>query len=186
MTDSRLQQIGPRLRAARKASGMTLEQLARRAGMSTSTLSRLESGKRQANLELLMPLTRELRIGLDDLIGKEVPDPRVNEQPFRADGATIKPLVPQNSPLRVFRISYPPRRRRPTRKTHDGYDWIYVLSGRLRLLLGDHDLVLEPGESAEFDTRVPHAMAAVGDQPAEVISIFNASGEKIHTRARTR
>jgi transcriptional regulator with XRE-family HTH domain len=186
MTDTRLQQIGPRLRAARKARGMTLDQLAERAGMSTSTLSRLESGKRQANLELLMPLTRELRIGLDDLIDQEVPDPRVNEQPFRAEGSTVRPLAPPNSPLRVYKVRYPPRRRRPAQKTHDGYDWLYVVSGRLRLLLGDHDLVLEPGESAEFDTRVPHGMCAVGDQPAEVISIFNESGEKIHTRARTR
>lgn len=56
------------------------------------------------------------------------------------------------------------------------------MSGRLRLLFGDQDLVLEPGEAAEFDTLVPHAMLAAGDEPARVLSIFNQEGERLHTR----
>src|SRR6478609_6565185 len=44
----------------------------------------------------------------------------------------------------------------PTLQTHEGYEWLYVLSGKVRLLLGSRDLVLEPGEVAEFDTRTPH------------------------------
>ncbi|MDR6168673.1 transcriptional regulator with XRE-family HTH domain [Microbacterium paludicola] len=72
-----LDQIGPRLRAARQERGLTLDELAERAGMSTSTLSRLESGKRQANLELLVPLTRQLGIRIDDLVPAEHADPRV-------------------------------------------------------------------------------------------------------------
>lgn len=186
MSEVQLKQVGARIRAARKERGMTLDQLARAAQMSTSTLSRLESGKRQANLELLLPLTRELRIGLDDLVAHEVPDPRIQQRPYRSNGLTIQPLAPANAPVHTFKISYPPRRRAPERRTHDGYEWVYVLSGRLRLLLGDHDLVLEPGEAAEFDTRVPHAMTSAGDEPAEVISIFNESGASIHTRARAR
>ncbi|SDR91568.1 helix-turn-helix domain-containing protein [Microlunatus soli] len=186
MSEVQLRQVGARIRAARKERGMTLEQLARAAQMSTSTLSRLESGKRQANLELLLPLTRELRIGLDDLVAREVPDPRIQERSYRSNGLTIRPLAPPNAPVHTFKISYPSRRRLPERRTHDGYEWVYVLSGRLRLLLGEHDLALEAGEAAEFDTRVPHAMTSAGDEPAEVISIFNESGASIHTRARAR
>lgn len=186
MVDERLRQVGPRLRAARKERGLTLEQLATAADISTSTLSRLESGKRQANLELLLPLSRELRIGLDDLVGPEVPDPRVRPSVERRHGLTLQRLSPESAPLQTYKISYPTRRRRVEQQSHDGYEWVYVLSGRLRLLLGDHDLVLEPGEAAEFDTRVPHAVSATPEGPAEAISIFSESGAKIHTRARPR
>jgi transcriptional regulator with XRE-family HTH domain len=186
MADEQLRQIGPRLRAARKERGLTLDQLAEASGISTSTLSRLESGKRQANLELLLPLTRELRIGLDELIAPGVGDPRIRTTSYRTHGMTVQPLSPPGAPLSTYKISYPARRRRPDLQSHDGYEWVYVLSGRLRLLLGEHDLVLEPGEAAEFDTRVPHAITATADGPAETINIFSESGARIHTRARPR
>src|SRR5918912_402001 len=55
--------------------------------------------------------------------------------------------------------------RRPTLELlrHEGYEWMYVLAGRLRLLLGEHDLVLAPGDVAEFDTHVPHWLGSAGD-----------------------
>jgi transcriptional regulator with XRE-family HTH domain len=174
--------IGPRLRSARRARGWTLDDLADRAGMSPSTLSRLESGKRQASLELLMPLTRQLGIRLDDLVRTEVPDPRVRRPIVRRDGLVIAPLAPEGSPIHTYKITYPPTGALPEPRIHDGYEWLYVLSGRLRLRLGDQDLVLTRGEAAEFDTRTPHAMAAAGGKPAQILSIFNDAGARIHTR----
>jgi mannose-6-phosphate isomerase-like protein (cupin superfamily) len=58
-----------------------------------------------------------------------------------------------------------------------------VLNGELRLILGDHDVVLRPGEAAEFDTRVPHWFGSLGDKPAEVLSLFGPQGERTHLRA---
>ena len=183
--DAVLEQIGPRLRAARLKQGLTLDELATRVGMSSSSLSRLESGKRQANLELLLPLTRELRIGIDELIPVAVPDPRVRQRPVRRDGVNITALSPQGSPVRTYKMVYPPREIAPQPRVHDGYEWLYVISGRLRLKLGEHDLILEPGEAAEFDTRVPHSMNGVGPGSAEILSIFSEDGARIHTRAQT-
>ena len=57
-----------------------------------------------------------------------------------------------------------------------------VLSGRLRLLLGDHDLVLGTGEIAEFDTQVPHWFGSTGEEPAELLSIFHRPGERTIVR----
>lgn len=173
--------IGSRLRAIRRSQGLTLEELAVSAGMSVSTLSRLESGKRQANLELLVPLTRRLGIRVDDLVADERPDPRVRRPPIHRDGLVIVPLAPEHAPVMTYRITYPPRAQAPEPRVHDGYEWIYVLSGRLRLILGDQELVLEPGEAAEFDTRTPHSMSAAGSGSAEAISIFNRDGARIHT-----
>ena len=62
---------------------------------------------------------------------------------------------------------------------------LFVLSGRMRLVLGDHDLVLGAGEAAEFDTRVPHWFGSTGDEPAEILSMFGPQGDREDARART-
>lgn len=177
-----LEQVGPRLRAARRARGWTLDDLASRAGMSTSTLSRLESGKRQVTLELLVPLTRQLGIRVDDLITSTPPDPRVRRPAIRRRGMTIEPLAPEHSPIHTYRITYQPASSPPKPRVHDGYEWLYVLHGRLRLQIGDRVVTLTRGEAAEFDTRTPHCMSAAGSRPAQVISIFNETGDRINTR----
>lgn len=178
-----LTQVGPRLRAMRHAHGWTLDELAARAGMSASTLSRLESGKRQASLELVLPLARLLGVRLDDLVQTRPADPRVHRPAIRHDGLVIAPLAPEGSPVRTYKITYPPLAAPPAQRVHDGYEWLYVLSGRLRLRLGEQDLVLTRGEAAEFDTRIPHSMCAAGSRPAQVLSIFNGDGARIHTHS---
>lgn len=176
-----LDQVGPRLRAARRARGWTLDELAALADMSASTLSRLESGKRQASLELLLPLTSRLGIRIDDLVKSETADPRVKRPVVRRDGLIIAPLAPEGSPIHTYKITYPPAGASPALRVHDGYEWLYVLSGKLRLRLGGQDLVLGRGEAAEFDTGIPHAMSAAGGKPAQVLSIFNDDGARMHT-----
>ena len=176
-----LEQVGPRLRAVRKAKGWTLDDLAEKAGLSASTLSRLESGKRQASLELLLPLTRQLGIRVDDLLPDEQRDPRVRRPVIRRDGLVIAPLAPEDAAINTYKITYPGGVEPNELRTHDGFEWLYVLSGRLRLRLGEQDLVLGKGEAAEFDTRIPHAISAAGGRPAQIISIFNAEGARMHT-----
>lgn len=178
-----IRQIGPRLRAARHARGWTLAELATQAGMSTSTLSRLESGQRQASLELLLPLTRRLGIRIDDLLPPGDVDPRVHRAAVHRDGMLVEPLSPEGSPAHTYRITYSPPSTLPELRVHDGYEWLYVLAGRLRLRLGEQDLVLRRGEAAEFDTRTPHALSAAGGRPAQILCIVNDDGVRIHTYA---
>ncbi|GGZ56947.1 helix-turn-helix domain-containing protein [Streptomyces subrutilus] len=180
--------VGPRLRALRHQRGTTLAQLSETTGISLSTLSRLESGRRRPTLELLLPLARAHRVPLDELVGApETGDPRVRPRPFVRHGTTYVPLTRNLGGLHAFKqilpaVDGPPPV--PEMGVHEGYEWLYVLSGRLRLLLGAHDLVLGPGEAAEFDTRTPHAFVNAGPQPAEFLSLFGPQGERIHVRAR--
>ena len=85
--------------------------------------------------------------------------------------------------LVVVRMEIPAERTVPDPRSHEGHEWLYVLAGRVRLVLGDDDLVLEPGEAAEFSTWTPHWTGAV-DGPAEVLGIFGPQGERVHLRAR--
>jgi transcriptional regulator with XRE-family HTH domain len=183
---SELDQVGPRLRAARQARGWTLDDLAGRAGLSASTLSRLEAGKRQASLELLLPLTRQLGLRIDDLLPGESADPRVRRAVERRDGMVIAPLTLEHAPVKTYKVTYAPAEAAPEPRIHDGYEWFYVLSGRIRLALDGTEHVIGRGEAAEFDTRLPHSISATADGPAEIISIFSATGERMHTRVGDR
>jgi quercetin dioxygenase-like cupin family protein len=150
--------------------------------MDTSTLSRLESGARRLTLDHLPALARALGVRADDLLAvPHAEDPRVRPTARRSDGMVIWALNhhPESSGHHAFRIRMPVRRGEPVLSTHEGHEWLYVLSGRLRLVLGDGDFVLGPGEAAEFSTWTPHWMSAV-DEPAELIAIFGPHGERVH------
>ncbi|WP_291378225.1 XRE family transcriptional regulator [Demequina sp.] len=177
--------VGPRLRALRHARGLTLEELAARAQLSPSTLSRLESGKRQATLELLLPLTRQLGVRIDDLLPEADVDPRVRRPVIKRDGLVIAPLSPEGSALATYRITYPPAGEEPSLKVHEGHQWLYVLSGRLRLRLGEQEFVLAEGEAAEFDTGTPHAITSAGRRPVQALAIFGVDGARVHTHVAT-
>ena len=182
-----LEQVGPRLKRLRSQRGITLTALADATGISKSTLSRLESGQRRPSLELLLPLAEAYRVPLDDLVGApEVGDPRIRLKPRRVHGRTVLPLTRQPGGLQAWKIVIPASKATPELKAHEGYEWLYVLAGRMRLVLGQHDLVLGVGEVAEFDTRMPHWFGSTGDEGAEVLSVFGPQGERMHVRAAPR
>jgi transcriptional regulator with XRE-family HTH domain len=180
-----LADVGPRLKRLRTQRGVTLTALSEATGISKSTLSRLEGGQRRPSLELLLPIAQAHRVPLDELVGApEVGDPRVRLQPRQAHGRTVLPLTRQPGALQAWKIIIPAAQNEPDPRVHEGYEWLYVLSGRLRLVLGEHDLVLDPGEAAEFDTRVPHWFGIAGKEPVEILSLFGRQGERMHVRAR--
>lgn len=182
-----LDQVGPRLKRLRSQRNMTLTAVAEATGISTSTLSRLETGQRRPSLELLLPLAQTYRVPLDDLVGApEVGDPRIRLRPRRVKGRTVVPLTRHPGGMQAWKIVIPTSKVEPEPRVHEGSEWLYVLSGRMRLVLGDHDLVLGPGEVAEFDTQVPHWFGSTGEEPAEVLSLFGRHGERMHVRATSR
>ncbi len=178
-----LEKVGPRLRRVREQRRLTLAQVAAQTGLSKSTLSRLETGQRRPSLELLLPLAQVYRVPIDDLVGApEVGDPRIRLKPRHLNGRTVLPLTHPGG-VQAWKIIVPASQATPSPRAHDGFEWLYVLSGRMRLVLGDKDLVLGVGEAAEFDTRVPHWFGSTGDGPAEVLSIFGRPGERMQVRA---
>ena len=158
-------------------------------GISKSTLSRLESGQRKASLELLLPIAKAHRIPLDELVGApEIGDPRIRLKPERRSGGRIVvPLTHQPRGVHAWKVIIPPERAKPQLRTHEGYEWLYVLGGELRLIIGDHDITMQAGEVAKFDTRVvPHWFGPAGDRPVEILSILGREGERIHVRVAPR
>lgn len=185
--DRVLDAVGPRLRGLRQLRNVTLADLSADTGISVSTLSRLESGRRKPNLELLLPLARAYGVPLDELVGAPpTGDPRIHMRPIRRGNRTIVPLTRRPGGIQAYKHVIPgvAERQEPDARVHDGYEWLYVLNGRLRLVLGEQDLVLAPGEAAEFDTRIPHWFGAAGPEPVEFLGLFGRQGERAHIRTR--
>jgi transcriptional regulator with XRE-family HTH domain len=188
-----LSDVGPRLRALRQRRGTTLADLSTATGISVSTLSRLESGRRRPNLELLLPLADAHGVPLDDLVGAPATgDPRIHLRPLSRNGRTIVPLTRRPGGVQAYKMVIPAHReahreaQQPDLKVHEGYEWMYVLNGKMRLLLGQQDLVLSPGEAAEFDTRLPHWFGSADGEPVEFLCLFGRQGERAHLRVRPK
>jgi transcriptional regulator with XRE-family HTH domain len=184
--DDVLTAVGPRLKALRQQRGATLAQLSKTTGISVSTLSRLEAGQRRPTLELLLLLAKAHQVPLDELVDAPATgDPRIHPKPIKRNGMTFIPLSRRPGGVQAFKHIIPPRPSpdQPELKVHEGYEWMYVLSGRLRLILGEHDVILTPGEVVEFDTHVPHWFGNPGPETVEVLSLFGPQGERMHVRA---
>ncbi|RYB94833.1 XRE family transcriptional regulator [Nocardioides oleivorans] len=183
--DDVLRGVGPRLRQLRLEREATLGDLAEETGISVSTLSRLEAGQRKPTLELLLPLARAHRVALDELVdAPETGDPRIRSKPVVRHGRTFISLTRRPGGLQSYKILMPVEDEpSPALRTHEGYEWLYVLSGRVRLLLGTRDMTLGPGEVVEFDTRTPHWLGNPGPTVTEVLAIFGPQGERMHVRS---
>jgi len=185
--DRTLDAVGPRLKRLRLRREITLTELASGTGISASTLSRLEAGLRRPTLEQLLPLARAYGVTLDELVdAPPTGDPRINLRPVAGHGgAVILPLTRRPGGIQAYKFVLPAGddAAQPELRTHEGYDWVYVLNGTLRLVLGEHDLLLNPGEAAEFDTRTPHWFGATSAGPVEYLSLIGKQGERAHLRA---
>ncbi|MFB7252496.1 helix-turn-helix domain-containing protein [Microbacterium sp. NPDC056234] len=184
--DAALGQVGARLRQVREKKNLSLGNLSRITGISKSTLSRLETGQRKPSLELLLPVAAALGVPLDEIVvAPRIVDPRMPQKAQRAGGRVIIPLSRNQGEPKAYKLTIPASESSPSTRTHPGYEWLYVLSGRLRLILGDYDLTLGPGEVAEFDTQQAHWFGSTGKGEVEILSLFGGQGERAHLRART-
>lgn len=182
-----LDALGERLRRRRRDQAMTLAELAAATGVSESLLSRLETGRRRPTVDVLLQLARVHRVTLDDLVGAPATaDPRAHPRPSQRFGMTWLPLTGRPGGIQAYKLIMPAGfgGSQPEQRSHEGYEWLYVLTGHLRLLLGDHDLVLAAGEVAEFDTRTPHAFSNTTDTATEALMLIGPQGERAHVRAR--
>lgn len=166
---------------------MTLAGMSEITGIAVSTLSRLEAGQRQPSLAVLLRLAQVHDVTLDDLVGAPpTGDPRIHPRPSTRYGMTWLPLSHQPGGIQAYKLIIPVSSPggKPEQRSHNGYEWLYVLQGRLRLLLGEHDLVLTAGEVAEFHTRTPQSSPTLPEAPAELLVLTGTQGQRAHVRAR--
>lgn len=172
--------VRTRLRSLRHTLGLSLDDLAARTNLSASTISRVETGKRTISLDVLLPLASALQVDLDALLDvRHDDDVVIRPAPSTSGTRTTWALSRPTGSTIAIKMRLEPTRRMSEPRVHPGHDWFFVLEGRVRLLLGDREVLVEAGEAAEFGTMTPHAFAAV-DGPAELIMLFDRDGQRAH------
>jgi transcriptional regulator with XRE-family HTH domain len=189
---SLLSEVGTRVRRARRERQMTLDDLAGASGVSVAHLSRLESGARHPSLATLLNVAAGLGVSISELV-EEPGEPRPGtvvrgtEAPiFEAGGFRFQPLMPEAGPqgLAAVKVIFPVDRTARESHRHDGEEWLYVVSGTLRLRLGEESTVLEPGDAAFFDGMLPHAFDVLGEEEVEVLFVAGAVSGSDHAAGR--
>jgi transcriptional regulator with XRE-family HTH domain len=180
-----LPEIGPRTRELRRAAGLTLHQVAAATGIGVSTLSRLEAGRRQPSLDLLVPLAALYRTPLEELVAvvEQAGEPPIVHSPRRRRGIDTQRLTHHTGGIQAYRLILPPHET-PDQRRHEGHAWMCVLAGRVRLTLAGTSVELGPGDAAELDTDTPHWFGAAGEKPAEVLYLAGVDGLRVRLRAR--
>ncbi|MEK2491250.1 XRE family transcriptional regulator [Kitasatospora purpeofusca] len=166
--------LAARLREHRLGSRLTLEVAAARVGLSPAYLSRLETGRRQPSLPVLLGLARAYGTSVSGLLGEAFtePDPVVRGgaiEPGRAGGWGYRRAGAPGRAMQALRVHVPPGVQDAVVRVHPGEEWLYVLRGRLRLTLGERVHLLDEGDSAHFDSLTPHCIAADSSSGVELL-----------------
>ncbi|GHH92123.1 XRE family transcriptional regulator [Streptomyces capillispiralis] len=172
--------VRKRIRALRVAQGWSLEELAVRARLSPSTLSRIENGRRRLALDSLVTLARALDTTLDQLVETASDDVVTSPMIDAARGSMRWPVKgdPGMSVVRR-RMTEPPPDNPARMRAHAGREWLVVLSGTAVLMLGNRRIRVETNQAAEFPTMLPHAIGAEGG-PCEILGIFDRDARRGH------
>ncbi|MEU8592007.1 XRE family transcriptional regulator [Streptomyces sp. NPDC048664] len=168
--------VAPQLRTLRRRASLTLESAARAAGLSPAHLSRLETGRRQPSLPMLLTLARVYGTTVSELLGETVADRdaivrATAMEPTRAGGWTYWQAGSPGRGMQALRVHVPFGAQGDIVRVHPGEEWLYVLAGRLRLRLGDTAHVLGPGDSAHFDSLTPHRLAAADQDGTDLLFV---------------
>ncbi|POX49601.1 helix-turn-helix domain-containing protein [Streptomyces sp. Ru72] len=168
--------VAPQLRALRRRAGLTLEAAARAAGLSPAHLSRLETGRRQPSLPMLLALARIYGTTVSELLGETLADRdavvrAADMEPTRAGGWVYWQAGGPARGMQALRVRIPYGTQGDIVRVHPGEEWLYVLKGRLRLRLGDSTHVLAPGDSAHFDSLTPHRLVAADHDGTELLFV---------------
>ncbi len=174
--------VRKRIRALRVAQGWSLEELATRARLSQSTLSRIENGQRRLALDSLVTLARALDTTLDQLVETATDDVVTSPMIDAARGQMRWPIKgePGMTVIRQ-RMTEPPPDNPSRMRAHPGREWLVVLSGTAILMLGHRRFRIEANQAAEFPTMMPHAIGAEGG-PCEILGIFDRDARRGHQR----
>jgi transcriptional regulator with XRE-family HTH domain len=174
--------VRKRIRALRVAQGWSLEELATRAKVSQSTLSRIENGQRRLALDQLVTLARALDTSLDQLVETAGDDVVTSPTIDAAHGLMRWPMKanPGTSVVRQ-RMTNPPPDNPARMRAHPGHEWLVVLSGTAVLLLGNRRIRVETNQAVEFPTMLPHAIGAEGG-PCEILGVFDRDARRGHQR----
>lgn len=181
MSDS-MKQIAMRIEDLREAAEYTAEKMAEMLGISAEEYRRYESGEADMSISSLVKLSEIFHVDMTELLTGQAP--RLNTLSVTRAGQGrltdchdqyVYKNLAYNFIHRKIEPMYvtvqPEDNKQLTPNSHEGQEFDYILSGTMHIVIGKNDLVLHPGDSVYYDSRMPHAMEAAGDEPVQFLAI---------------
>ncbi len=181
MSDS-MKQIAMRIEDLRDSSEYTVEQMADMLNVSVEEYRRYESGEADMSISFLVKLSDVLGVDMTEILTGQTP--RLNTLSVTRAGKGHETDSHDQYVYKNLAYNFIHRKIEPMYVTvrpednktlvpnsHDGQEFDYILSGTMHLVVGKNDIILNPGDSAYYDSRAPHAMEAVGDEPVHFLAI---------------
>lgn len=179
------QEVGARIREARKVRGLTLQELSERSGVALSTISKAERGDIALTYEKFAGLAQALGLEFEQLLGRRrtpdagplrptftpsggqvIYDTPNYEYGMLADALTGKRMLPMRAHIRARSVDDFPDYIR-----HPGEEFVFVLGGEIELRFENGDAFrLAPGDSLYFDSAVGHVYLSVSKEDAEILA----------------
>jgi len=168
--------VGEKISKARKKKKITLEQLANDTGCSIEQLKEIEAGEVMPPVGTLLQISRALKIDSGLLLKEEngTAESRVKAYKKRTQNYAYTTLTPgaEDKHLKAFRVTVPAMKdHKGVGYQHEGEEFIYVLSGRMEVTVGDHVNRLKEGDSLHFNSGIRHQLRNIGKRKAELVVV---------------
>ncbi len=174
--------IAMRIKDLREISDYTVEQMAEILNISVTDYKKLENGEVDFPISYLLKVSETFKVDTTELLTGKSPHMNVytitrngqGHDIVRHDHYVYKNLAFnfQNRKVEPLFVTVPPNTNRKMRpNSHEGQEFDYILSGTMRIVIGENELILRPGDSVYYDSLHPHAMQAIGDEPVNFLAI---------------
>lgn len=181
--------VGERIKAARQARGLSLHDMATRTGLTEADIRQVEEELVSPNLGTLIRLSKALEMKMGTLISPAGPKPftivrsdqrKVVSRYASKEGERLGYYYQHlafdkaDRNMEPFLVTLEPTEVVEDRSTHDGEEFIFVLSGEMEAHLGDGMEILKPGDSIYYNSSVPHLVKCHGGKATHILAVLFA------------
>jgi quercetin dioxygenase-like cupin family protein len=169
--------VGKKIKQERLKKKMSLDRVANETGFSIDYLKKVESGKKIPPVGALLQIARALEIDSGFFLKEQESNlrNRIKAYTKRTENYAYTTLTPgaENKHLKAFKVAIEPMTdHKGVGYQHEGEEFVYVLSGKIEVIVGDHVNTLDAGESLHFNSGIRHKLRNVGDEKAELVVVI--------------
>ncbi|OEU67499.1 MAG: XRE family transcriptional regulator [Desulfobacterales bacterium PC51MH44] len=169
--------VGKRIRKERLKKKMSLDRVANETGFSIDYLKEIEAGKKIPPVGTLLQLAKALEIDSGFFLREQKSSLRSRIQAYtkRTENYAYATLTPgaESKHLKAFKVTIEAMQdHKGVGYQHEGEEFVYVLVGKIELIVGDHVNRLNVGESLHFNSGIRHKLRNIGEEKAELLVVI--------------
>ncbi len=179
--------VGERVKQVREGLDLSLRDVSQRTGIDEMTLRQIEEGTLMPPLGTVIKLAKALKMKMGFFISGDEEKPytivrspdrkvvsRFDSKKGKHYGYAYESLAPykKDRHMEPFLVTLEPANTEMERSTHDGQEFIFVLSGKMEVRLEEAVYTLEPGDAIYYDSTVPHLVKCQGAETTKILAVL--------------